>query len=123
MTDAENRKTGFREKGRVEVGWNVRILTGERDSGALQGELTDIGMGGASLAAPRGVPAGTVLTLRIEPPGRAPLAVPAVVRWISESVSGQPVRMGVAFEGLEPRLAAQLAEVLSAVPQILDLSD
>lgn len=124
MTDSSGRKRRFRDKGRVEIRWKAAATRAGSDEAAVEVVLTDLGMGGASLECTDAWPSGTSLVLEVNPPERSPLVLPAVVRWTGEpSGSGRLVKVGVAFENLDPRLAAELAEVLSAVPQVRDLTE
>lgn len=124
MTDSSGRKRRFRDRGRVEVRWKASAARTGSGSPAVAVVVTDLGMGGASLEATEGWASGTSLSLEVVPPERSPLVLPAVVRWTSEpSGPGGTVKVGVAFEDLAPRLVAELAEVLSTVPQVRDLSE
>jgi hypothetical protein len=124
LTDSSGRKRRFRDKGRVEVRWKAAATRAGSDSAAVEVVVTDLGMGGASLESTEGWPSGTSLVLEVDLPERSPLVLPAIVRWSGEPSGTSPtVKVGVAFEDLEPRLAAELAEVLSVVPQIRDLTE
>ena len=108
----------------MEVRWKASAAPAGSDSAGVAVVVTDLGMGGASLEGTEGWPSGTALRLEVDLPERSPLVLPAVVRWTGEpSGPGSTVKIGVAFEDLEPRLAAELAEVLSTVPQVRDLSE
>ncbi len=68
-----------------------------------QGQLTNIGTGGASLSAPVSIPVGTTLVLRFPlPPSNRPIQAVGKVKWEDQQT------LGVEFVGLNPWEAQEI---------------
>ncbi len=81
---------------------------------AVTGETIDIGVGGAHVRAGAALPPGTDPVVTLTLPGGAVLVLAA--RIVFAHADGETFEYRVAFPDIDPDDAAQLVEVVSAVP-------
>ncbi|MEZ6196997.1 MAG: PilZ domain-containing protein [Planctomycetota bacterium] len=101
-----------RRSTRVDVDRAIPVRIGE-DGDDESARLVNIGVDGARLDFPRGLPAGTTLRLRIPVATGAPIEIAGAVVWSLAEAQDGGWPAGVAFRGLtEPERARLIDAIL-----------
>lgn len=90
------------------------------------GLTRDISSGGVFVSSPKLFPIGTPVTLRLTlAPGKQEVIINGEVRWLRKANLGanMPRGMGVAFEGLDPRLGQKISRFVKTKRESLFYED
>ena len=86
----------------------------EGDGAELEGQLLNVGLGGACVDVQRPVELGAEVTLRVSTPVLwEPLVVRGRVMWVGEGAADGRVRLGLRFDHERSRVIRSLLELLA----------